>query len=115
MEALVLIPLGLIIYGWIKSTPSETPPPGVNGFDYPCFAGYTEDDTNFDGISYEDDDDNRSGMEFSDFHSDDYEFMQTNDSFDMFNDDFMNNDNDLFFDPMNSWFDGNIYHSHDDF
>lgn len=114
MEALILIPIAVIIYGWVKSTPSIEPPPGANGYDYPCYAGYGDDDTTWgttidDGMIINDED--STAIYFSDFGTDDYEFMQSN----ILDDDHIDFHTDLYFDPVNSWYDDNIYHHDNDF
>jgi hypothetical protein len=113
MEALILIPVAFIIFGWIKATPTEEPPPGVNGFDYPLTCEYYEDDTDFNESNgfLSDYDDLGHRNYFDDYAisaiSDTNDFV-FNDTFDMFNDDNMHSD--LFFDPFNSWYEDNVFH-----
>ncbi len=118
MEALILIPLGMIIYGWMQSFPAQqAPAEGVNGLscgngfcdDYVAngeslFANQDSDDTF--SISTDTDNDICSGTGIS-LNGDIFSSGCGIDPPDMIHE--------MMFNPAYEWCDFNIYHHEDHF
>jgi hypothetical protein len=114
MEALILIPIVAIIYGWAKTIPAGmASPPGVNGFDSDdihAVNGFCSDFVENDDLSTDDD--------FDLFHSDNMSFCDGGFSSSLFDDSPAIDGHmlldDLLYNPAYEWFEANIYHHHDD-
>ena len=117
MEALILIPIGLIIFGWMKSIPAGmTPPSGVNGVTgVIAFGnGYCDDFIQNDDSLFANDDDGDDSTLFngSNIFSCDggvdssvFENCALSDMHTM--------QDDLMFNPAFEWCSINIYHHED--
>lgn len=113
MEALILIPIAFIIYGWMQSIPAGmAPPPGVNGVEGGIFAanGFSGDYIENNDFLFANDD-----SFFSDSDSNSCDVGLNSHCFEdniLF--DTHTIQDDMMFNPAYEWFGANIYHHDDD-